>query len=217
MFTSRFDCGMLQRTQEKHMKSTRMLNGYRVIYRPEHPTSMRCANWFGYVYEHIYLVEIELGRSLTPDEIVHHLDEDRSNNRLQNLLVILRSMHRRLHAWIDKGAASLEIGCENGVNSGNSKACNAFCKVCDITLQEGQEYYCSNSCRAVDNRVVDRPSRDALANDISSMSMSAIGRKYGVSDNAIRKWARSYSLPTKRTVSRASSTLDEGAETSGEV
>jgi transposase-like protein len=28
--------------------------------------------------------------------------------------------------------------------------------------------------------------------DVSSMSMLAVGRKYGVSDNAVRKWIRWY-------------------------
>lgn len=39
------------------IKNTRIVNGYRVIYRPEHPTAMTSDNWKGYVYEHIYVYE----------------------------------------------------------------------------------------------------------------------------------------------------------------
>lgn len=42
------------------------------------------------------------------------------------------------------------------------------------------------------NRKVQRPSHDILSQDIKLIGYSATGRKYGVSDNAIRKWIRSY-------------------------
>jgi hypothetical protein len=41
-------------------------------------------------------------------------------------------------------------------------------------------------------RKVERPSYDILINEISMMGYSATGRKYGVSDNAIRKWIKYY-------------------------
>ena len=47
-------------------------------------------------------------------------------------------------------------------------------------------------------RVSDRPDAITLANEVASMGFCAVGRKYGVSDNAIRKWCASYNLPTKK-------------------
>jgi hypothetical protein len=41
-------------------------------------------------------------------------------------------------------------------------------------------------------RKVTRPSYEQLVSDLESMSFLAVGRKYGVSDNAIRKWLRAY-------------------------
>ena len=41
-------------------------------------------------------------------------------------------------------------------------------------------------------RKVPRPSYDQLMEDVKSMSRLAVGRKYGVSDNAVRKWIRWY-------------------------
>jgi Zn finger protein HypA/HybF involved in hydrogenase expression len=46
-------------------------------------------------------------------------------------------------------------------------------------------------------RKVLRPTKEELSSMITSMSWSAIGRKYGVSDNAVRKWAKWYGLATK--------------------
>ena len=41
-----------------------------------------------------------------------------------------------------------------------------------------------------------RPSRDELLKEIAESSFAAVGRKYNVSDNAIRKWCKTYGLPT---------------------
>jgi len=43
-----------------------------------------------------------------------------------------------------------------------------------------------------DNRKVERPSYKQLITEISELGYSGTGRKYGVSDNAIRKWEKQY-------------------------
>lgn len=64
--------------------------------------------------------------------------------------------------------------------------------------------YCSQKCWGTEAatrysgvphpelRKVSRSSRDQLLEDVATMSMCAVGRKYGVSDNAVRKWLRWY-------------------------
>jgi len=51
-------------------------------------------------------------------------------------------------------------------------------------------------CSGLSLRKVDRPSKSQLKQDISEMSWVAMGKKYGVSDNACRKWARKMGLIT---------------------
>ena len=46
--------------------------------------------------------------------------------------------------------------------------------------------------RAFHNRKVERPPFDVLRAEINKMGYSAVGRKYGVSDNAVRKWLKAY-------------------------
>jgi transposase-like protein len=41
-------------------------------------------------------------------------------------------------------------------------------------------------------RKVDRPPYDQLIDEVKRFGYLATGRKYGVSDNAIRKWVRAY-------------------------
>ena len=66
-----------------------MLNGYRLVKKKEHPR----ANSRGYVMEHILTVEEKLGRSLTLDEAVHHLNGIKHDNREENLVVMPRRKH----------------------------------------------------------------------------------------------------------------------------
>lgn len=178
------------------MKSERTLNGYTLVYLPKHESAMTNQNWLGYIYKHIAVAEERIGRRLRKDECVHHLDFDRSNNHPNNLLVMLKSEHRRLHEWLKNGAPICESYRENGVNSGKPKVNRTtYCKVCNNPITtRGSKYYCSLECSGLNCRKVERPTKEQLAEDINNLSWTAIGKKYGVSDNATRKWARKYGL-----------------------
>lgn len=46
----------------------------------------------------------------------------------------------------------------------------------------------------LNKRKVKRPSKEELKDLLSDTSYCAIGRMYGVTDNAVRKWAKCYNL-----------------------
>lgn len=47
-------------------------------------------------------------------------------------------------------------------------------------------------------RRVERPSKEVLSRLLQESNFTAIGRTYGVSDNAIRKWCKTYKLPHRK-------------------
>ena len=47
--------------------------------------------------EHVVVMEQSLGRRLIKGEIVHHIDGDKLNNSIDNLILTNRSEHQRLH------------------------------------------------------------------------------------------------------------------------
>lgn len=51
----------------------------------------------GYVLEHRLVMEKKLNRYLLPHEVVHHIDEDITNNASNNLLLLSTSEHSSLH------------------------------------------------------------------------------------------------------------------------
>lgn len=59
-------------------------------------------------HEHRVVAEQMLGRPLEPDEVVHHINGDKRDNRLENLQVLSRSEHSRLHHRERKGGGKYD-------------------------------------------------------------------------------------------------------------
>ncbi len=67
--------------------------GYLYFMDKAHPL----ADKYGFVYHHRHIASLKLGRWLTVDELVHHIDEDRTNNVPNNLKISDRSAHGKTH------------------------------------------------------------------------------------------------------------------------
>lgn len=152
---------------------------YRMVYFPTHPNSYKTGGYKGYVYEHIMVAEHFCGRLLVPNEVVHHLDGNPGNNRSCNLLVLDDSQHKKLHMWLRKVGVVSETVIDE----------TPRCDICGLTLQSTNSKYCSLECFDVAgrNKKFDVSKEDLMSDIQSGATMVSIGKKYGVSDNAIRK------------------------------
>lgn len=141
--------------------------GYLYFMDREHPLGDKK----GRVWHHRHVASITLGRWLRPDEVVHHKDHKRTNNDPSNLEVMTPSEHAAHH---------------------RPEPAIKPCEACQTPTTNKQ--FCSQKCDKLSRRKVTRPSKNELATAIGQASWSELGRRWGVSDNAVRKWAKAYGL-----------------------
>lgn len=72
--------------------------GYILVKNPKHLNAAKN----GYVREHILKLTESLGRSLTEDEVVHHIDFNKSNNELSNLQLMTKYEHKSFHSKLKR-------------------------------------------------------------------------------------------------------------------
>jgi hypothetical protein len=65
------------------------------------------------------------------------------------------------------------------------------CATChEFNISEKKATNCVSCARLLSRKVKERPSLEQLLDDVGRMNIVDIGKKYGVSDNCIRKWIR---------------------------
>lgn len=83
---------------------------------------------------------------------------------------------------------------EKNINIKKLKKTNKknFCNICDKKISNSSKFNLCVECSKIKQRKVERPSLEILLKEIEKFGYCAAGRKYGVSDNAIRKWINYY-------------------------
>lgn len=109
--------------------------------------------------------------------ILDHINGTHNDNRIENLRIVCPNCNAGLDTFAGKNNKIIkkEYLCECGKEiSSSSIKCN--------------------TCDKKSRRKVERPEYEILIKEIEELGYSATGRKYGVSDNSIRKWLRSFNI-----------------------
>jgi hypothetical protein len=121
--------------------------------------------------------------------IIDHINGVRNDHRLENLRIICPNC-----------AAGLDTHCgrKNRIEL-EPRSCLRCAK--SFMPNYPQQRYCSRACgirwdrrgrKVPGARKVERPGHSQLLREVQELGYVAVGRKYGVSDNAVRKWMRQY-------------------------
>ncbi len=143
---------------------------------------------------------------LIPIEL-HHIDGDRSNNLIENLQILCNNCHTLTENYKSKNKDIIKnnshyCGCGN-IKSINSKKCkecyikylnlkkeNKNCLNCDKKIKINSSL--CTKCFNLNQRKIERPPYEELISLIDELGYVGTGKKYNVSDNAIRKWIKFY-------------------------
>lgn len=119
--------------------------------------------------------------------ILDHINGQNTDNRIENLRFICPNCNSQTNTFAGKNKLYKQKR-HNCINCGKLIKQNKSC----------QCYICHRKTEKLDRRkVVNRPTLQEIQEMLTRMSWSEIGRKYGVSCNAVRKWVKSYNCSTK--------------------
>jgi hypothetical protein len=105
-----------------------------------------------------------------------HIDGNHFNNTLTNLRLLCPNCHSQTDTFCGKSKKTKKYKCIecNNETSGYTN----ICRICSMKKL----------------RKVERPTKDILIHEIKNNTFLSLSKKYGVSDNAIRKWCKYYSI-----------------------
>jgi hypothetical protein len=128
----------------------------------------------GRVYLHRHIASLKVKRWLTANEHVHHMDEDKTNNTEDNLVILTAEEHHKIHNQTDR--------------------ITKVCPVCDdlftVVPSHSHAVNCSAACAGIACTKV-FISKEELEPKLWYMTAQHLGKIYGLSDKGIIKKAKS--------------------------
>ena len=176
---------------------------YEYVYFPEHHLAQKD----GTVAVHILVSEEILGRNLERGMIPHHLDANKKNNTPENLMVFANQKeHSCYHACL-RHNLPYELTNINGVffckNLSEKRRTQQLkqprikaehhCPVCGIKKERNNKI-CINCFNKKKHQMSACPTKTELSQMIAQHSFEEIGRMYGVTGKAVRKWCDKYNI-----------------------
>lgn len=158
---------MYREIKQEELKYNIALN-YLYFMDKEHPLAIGKGLW---VYYHRHVASLKLGRWLNSDEIVHHINHNKLDNRVENLEVMSRAQHTSEH----NPKKTTLIPCE-------------YCKVEFMAIRTTSKY-CSDGCKHKASVLHKEVTKEYLEPLIWEFGYSGLKDTLNMSDKGIKKMA----------------------------
>jgi hypothetical protein len=116
--------------------------------------------------------------------ILDHINGINDDNRIENLRIVCPNCN----ATLETHCRGSKFNYENGKRIEH----DTFHDLCDCGNIKWKVSKTCQSCKNKKMRKVERPSYDVLMFEIENSNYVQVSKKYGVSDNTIRKWVKNY-------------------------
>ncbi len=130
--------------------------------------------------------------------VIDHINGVHNDHRLENLQLLCPNCNSQTPTFAGRNlpwAGCAFINCSQCAKKITKKGNQSgLCRTCYHAERSADVEHPSR----IAIRKVARPSKEELQKLIAENSWVGIGRMYGISDNAVRKWAKGYGLPTKK-------------------
>lgn len=166
-----------------------------------------CCNLCGYnklpgalEFHHIYAEEKSY--SISKEGTCHDLEKDLEE--VKKCILVCANCHREIHGglYTPEELLDKQVFDESVANSLKEEKeqrytkTYTYCSNCGKQLPYGSKSLLCLDCFKKTRQSSNKPERETLKAHIRQGNMTLVGRLYGVSDNAIRKWCKSYNLPS---------------------
>jgi hypothetical protein len=111
--------------------------------------------------------------------ILDHINGNNTDNRLENLRILCPNCN-----------ASLETHCSKNKTKYRDYLVGIKYNCTDCNVEVSKKSIRCVKCESLKQRKVERPDIETLLKEVDELGYKGTGRKYGVSDNAIRKWIK---------------------------
>lgn len=114
-----------------------------------------------------------------------HINGVHNDNRFENLRFLCPNCHQQTDTWGNKKQI-----CPSGETANTESLEVSAERLAGSTPVSDTKFRKSKGVAKPNTRKVIRPNKDILLKELSESNYTQMGKKYGVSDNAIRKWLK---------------------------